>query len=86
MEFLSLKMGLVGHPETSVRNYHSTLYKIPEKRKSQDKRCIVRDSNRDRPTMWPRSVITRFFPRIFLSRSYIFFRALPHTHFQRMEC
>jgi hypothetical protein len=25
-----LKMGLIGRPETSVRNYHSTLHNIPE--------------------------------------------------------
>ena len=31
----TLKMGLLGCPETSVRNYYSALRKIPEDRRSQ---------------------------------------------------
>jgi hypothetical protein len=53
---LPLKMGPVGRPETSVRNYHSTLRKIAEQRKSPDKRRIGRVSNREFSTTWLCSV------------------------------
>ena len=33
--FWPLKRGLIGCPETSVQNYHSTLRNIPEERRSQ---------------------------------------------------
>jgi hypothetical protein len=35
MDFWPLKIGLIGCPETSVRNYHYTLRNIPEEIRSQ---------------------------------------------------
>jgi hypothetical protein len=29
-------MGSIGHPETSVTNYHSTLHNVPEEQRSQE--------------------------------------------------
>jgi len=29
-------MGPIGHPKTSVTNYHSTLHNIPEEQRSQE--------------------------------------------------
>ena len=36
-------MGPIGFPETSVRNYHSTLRKIPKERLFQADICIYRE-------------------------------------------
>jgi hypothetical protein len=37
-------MGPKGCSETSVRNYHSTLRKLPEGRRSQDENCLLKES------------------------------------------
>jgi hypothetical protein len=37
-----LKMGLIGCPETSVRNYHYTLRNIPEERRSEKLSCLLK--------------------------------------------
>jgi len=39
-----LKMGPIGCPETSVRNYHYTLRNIPEERRSEKLSCLLKYS------------------------------------------